>query len=78
MIPGATEHQQRKKVPKESSFGQGTAKEVEDIDWSNESGFLAYSDSCYTYLKGGGSQGGFIVFLTDADVVKLSSLAWEP
>ena len=38
---------------------------------------LAYSDSFYANLKDGGSQGGFIIFLTDADGVNLSPIAWQ-
>ena len=33
--------------------------------------FMAYSDSSYANLKDGRSQGGFIIFLIDADSVKL-------
>ena len=39
--------------------------------------FLAYSDSSYANLKDGGSQGGFIIFLIDADSVRLSAIAWQ-
>ena len=45
-IPGAVEYQQRKKVPKESSFGKVRTKEIEGTDGSNELGCNADKTRC--------------------------------
>ena len=48
-----------------------------DIGNTEKMRLIAYHDASYANLQDGGSQGGFIVFVTDQNECKTSPIAWQ-
>ena len=47
------------------------------LDNLNNLKLVAYHDASYANLKDGGSQGGYVIFITDHAGTKLSPIAWQ-